>query len=100
MLPGDDASGWYSGACAAWLGRRDLLHSQRPGGGSGPGKPWARRHRIKSMETMGSGRGRRDSRAWRRAGLGAIAGLLAGAAALGVGQLVAGLTGANGSPVV
>ena len=36
----------------------------------------------------------------RRAGLGAIAGLLAAAAALGVGQLVAGLTGANGSPVV
>jgi len=37
---------------------------------------------------------------WRRAGLGAIAGLLAAAAALGVGQLVAGLTGASGSPVV
>jgi len=36
----------------------------------------------------------------RRAGLGAIAGLLAAATALGVGQLVAGLTGANGSPVV
>jgi DMSO/TMAO reductase YedYZ molybdopterin-dependent catalytic subunit len=35
-----------------------------------------------------------------RAGLGAIAGLLAAATALGVGQLVAGLTGANGSPVV
>jgi DMSO/TMAO reductase YedYZ molybdopterin-dependent catalytic subunit len=33
-------------------------------------------------------------------GLGAIAGLLAAATALGVGQLVAGLTGANGSPVV
>jgi DMSO/TMAO reductase YedYZ molybdopterin-dependent catalytic subunit len=32
--------------------------------------------------------------------LGAIAGLLAAAAALGVGQLVAGLTGASGSPVV
>jgi DMSO/TMAO reductase YedYZ molybdopterin-dependent catalytic subunit len=32
--------------------------------------------------------------------LGAIAGLLAAATALGVGQLVAGLTGANGSPVV
>jgi DMSO/TMAO reductase YedYZ molybdopterin-dependent catalytic subunit len=36
----------------------------------------------------------------RRAGLGAIAGVLAAATALGVGQLVAGLTGANGSPVV
>ncbi len=45
----------------------------------------------------GSRRGRRD---WRRAGLGAIAGVLAAATALGVGQLVAGLTGANGSPVV
>jgi DMSO/TMAO reductase YedYZ molybdopterin-dependent catalytic subunit len=43
---------------------------------------------------------RRDPRAGRRAGLGAIAGLLAAATALGVGQLVAGLTGANGSPVV
>ncbi|MGH3192815.1 MAG: hypothetical protein ACRDOL_37305, partial [Streptosporangiaceae bacterium] len=36
----------------------------------------------------------------RQAGLGAIAGVLATGAALGVGQLVAGLTGANGSPVV
>jgi DMSO/TMAO reductase YedYZ molybdopterin-dependent catalytic subunit len=36
----------------------------------------------------------------RRARLGAIAGLLAAAAALGVGQFVAGLTGASGSPVV
>src|ERR1700734_2215329 len=36
----------------------------------------------------------------RRAAIGAVAGVLAGAAALGVGQLVAGLTGANGSPVV
>jgi DMSO/TMAO reductase YedYZ molybdopterin-dependent catalytic subunit len=36
----------------------------------------------------------------RRAGLGALAGLLAATTALGVGQLVAGLTGANGSPVV
>ncbi len=33
-------------------------------------------------------------------GLGAIAGLLAAGAALGVGQFVAGLTGASGSPVV
>jgi DMSO/TMAO reductase YedYZ molybdopterin-dependent catalytic subunit len=52
------------------------------------------------METMGSRRGRRDTRARRRAGLGAIAGVLAAGAALGIGQLVAGLTGANGSPVV
>ena len=36
----------------------------------------------------------------RRAGLGAIAGLLAAGTALGVGQFVAGLTGASGSPVV
>ena len=36
----------------------------------------------------------------RRLGLGAVAGVLAAATALGVGQLVAGLTGASGSPVV
>ena len=36
----------------------------------------------------------------RSAGLGAVAGVLAAGTALGVGQLVAGLTGANGSPVV
>jgi DMSO/TMAO reductase YedYZ molybdopterin-dependent catalytic subunit len=36
----------------------------------------------------------------RSAGLGAVAGVLAAGAALGVGQLVAGLTGASGSPVV
>ena len=48
----------------------------------------------------GSRQGRSDPRARRRAALGAIAGLLAAATALGVGQLVAGLTGANGSPVV
>jgi len=36
----------------------------------------------------------------RRLGLGAIAGLLAAGTALGVGQFVAGLTGASGSPVV
>src|SRR5689334_23559805 len=36
----------------------------------------------------------------RRAGLGAIAGVLAAGTALGVGQFVAGLTGASGSPVV
>jgi DMSO/TMAO reductase YedYZ molybdopterin-dependent catalytic subunit len=35
-----------------------------------------------------------------RAGLGAVAGLLAAGTALGVGQFVAGLTGASGSPVV
>ncbi|MBV9092773.1 MAG: oxidoreductase, partial [Streptosporangiaceae bacterium] len=35
-----------------------------------------------------------------RSARGAVAGLLAAAAALGVGQLVAGLTGASGSPVV
>ena len=51
------------------------------------------------METKGS-RGPGDSEARRRAGLGAIAGVLAAGTALGVGQLVAGLTGANGSPVV
>ena len=48
----------------------------------------------------GSRRGPSDPRARRRVGLGAIAGLLAAGTALGVGQLVAGLTGANGSPVV
>ncbi len=48
----------------------------------------------------GSRQGPSDPGARRRAGLGAIAGLLAAATALGVGQLVAGLTGANGSPVV
>jgi DMSO/TMAO reductase YedYZ molybdopterin-dependent catalytic subunit len=52
------------------------------------------------METMGSRPGPDDPGAWRRAGLGAIAGVLAAGTALGVGQLVAGLTGANGSPVV
>jgi DMSO/TMAO reductase YedYZ molybdopterin-dependent catalytic subunit len=36
----------------------------------------------------------------RSAGRGAIAGLLAGAVAVGAGQLVAGITGAGGSPVV
>ena len=37
---------------------------------------------------------------WRSAGRGAIAGLLAGAVAVGAGQLVAGITGPAGSPVV
>src|SRR6185312_9065678 len=44
-----------------------------------------------------SGVGRPDARS---AGLGAVAGVLAAGVALGVGQLVAGLTGASGSPVV
>ena len=52
------------------------------------------------METRGSKRAPRDPGAGHRAVLGAIAGVLAAATALGVGQLVAGLTGANGSPVV
>jgi len=43
---------------------------------------------------------KRSRRAARHDGLGAIAGLLAAATALGVGQFVAGLTGADGSPVV
>src|ERR1700734_3222620 len=47
-----------------------------------------------------SGVGRRGDRDRGRAGRGAIAGLLAAATELGVGQSVAGLTGANGSPVV
>jgi hypothetical protein len=44
-----------------------------------------------------SGVGRRGARS---AGLGAVAGVLAAGVALGVGQFVAGLTGASGSPVV
>jgi DMSO/TMAO reductase YedYZ molybdopterin-dependent catalytic subunit len=44
-----------------------------------------------------SGEGRLDARS---AGLGAVAGVLAAGVALGVGQFVAGLTGASGSPVV
>jgi len=44
-----------------------------------------------------SGMGRLDGRS---TGLGAVAGVLAAGAALGVGQFVAGLTGASGSPVV
>ena len=47
-----------------------------------------------------SGRGARGRLDGRSAGLGAIAGVLAAGAALGVGQFVAGLTGASGSPVV
>src|ERR1700733_11162814 len=64
------------------------------------GKPWGRRQRIRDMHMKGSRRGPSDPWARHRARLGAIAGLLAAATALGVGQLVAGLTGANGSPVV
>ncbi|MGH3154244.1 MAG: molybdopterin-dependent oxidoreductase, partial [Streptosporangiaceae bacterium] len=45
----------------------------------------------------GSPARRRDGR---RTGLGAVAGVLAAAIALGVGQLVAGITGASSSPVV
>ncbi len=52
------------------------------------------------METMRSRPRPEDPGARRRTVLGVIAGILAGAAALGVGQLIAGLTGANGSPVV
>src|SRR5262249_30848471 len=63
-------------------------------------KPWARRRRIESMETMPSRPRPEDPGSRRRTVLGVVAGLLAGAAALGVGQLIAGLTGANGSPVV
>src|SRR6266702_2209502 len=44
-----------------------------------------------------SGMGRLDGRSAR---LGAVAGLLTAGVALGAGQLVAGLTGASGSPVV
>jgi DMSO/TMAO reductase YedYZ molybdopterin-dependent catalytic subunit len=46
------------------------------------------------MKMKGSGTERR------RASLGAVAGVLAAATALGVGQFVAGFTGADGSPVV
>src|SRR5580700_11111809 len=63
------------------------------------GKPWGRRQRIRDMDMKGSRRGPSDPWARRRVGLGAIAGLLAAATALGVGQLVAGLAGANGLPV-
>jgi DMSO/TMAO reductase YedYZ molybdopterin-dependent catalytic subunit len=44
--------------------------------------------------------GRQGAGSRRRAGLGAVAGLLAAGTALGVGQLVAGFTSANASPVV
>jgi DMSO/TMAO reductase YedYZ molybdopterin-dependent catalytic subunit len=47
-----------------------------------------------------SGTGRRGERDRGRERRGAIAGVLAAATALGVGQFVAGLTGADGSPVV
>src|SRR3984957_6412238 len=51
------------------------------------------------MDMSGSRRGSSGPWAGRRAWLGAIAGGLAAATALGVGQLVAGLTGADGAPV-
>src|SRR5437773_4878388 len=60
-----------------------------------PTKPGRQPHRIDTMSL--SGMGRLDGRS---AGLGAVAGVLAAGAALGVGQFVAGLTGASGSPVV
>src|SRR5215467_13668170 len=47
-----------------------------------------------------SGRGTGGRLDGRSAGLGAVAGVLAAGTALGVGQFVAGLTGASGSPVV
>src|SRR5689334_25374073 len=47
-----------------------------------------------------SGRGTKARLDGPSAGLGAVAGVLAAGAALGAGQLVAGLTGASGSPVV
>src|ERR1035438_2495205 len=46
------------------------------------------------------GRGRKSARSRTRQRMGGLAGLLAAGAALGVGQFVAGLTGADGSPVV
>jgi DMSO/TMAO reductase YedYZ molybdopterin-dependent catalytic subunit len=52
------------------------------------------------MKMNGTGRGRPRAGSRGRAGRGAVAGLLAAGTALGVGQLVAGFTGANGSPVV
>src|SRR6266567_5112055 len=60
-----------------------------------PAKPAAPPHRIKDMSMSGRGRPGGQS-----AGLGAVAGVLAAGTALGVGQFVAGLTGASGSPVV
>src|ERR1700757_1320816 len=47
-----------------------------------------------------SGRGIKGRPDARSAGLGAVAGVLAAGVALGMGQFVAGLTGASGSPVV
>src|ERR1700750_3279384 len=58
-------------------------------------KPARRPRRIDIMTL--SGVGRLDARS---AGLGAVAGVLAAGVALGVGQFVAGLTGASGAPVV
>src|SRR5260370_1137335 len=76
---------------------RQTRTATAPNKGHWPGKPAPPRHRIKDMRMTGSRGGRRVGP---RTGLGAIAGLLAAATALGVGQFVAGLTGANGSPVV
>jgi DMSO/TMAO reductase YedYZ molybdopterin-dependent catalytic subunit len=63
-----------------------------------PAKPGPPPRRIEVMSM--SGRGGRVRLDGRSAGLGAIAGVLAAGTALGVGQFVAGLTGASGSPVV
>src|SRR5260370_34295846 len=76
---------------------RQTRTATAPNKGHWPGKPAPPRHRIKDMRMTGSRGGRRVGP---RTGLGAIAGLLAAATAMGVGQFVAGLTGANGSPVV
>src|SRR6516165_2011937 len=80
-----NGQGLAPGLPAAWLALNECAR---------PGKPGSRPHRITDMRDQ---RSREDRR---RAGLGAVAGLLTAATALGVGQLVAGLTGANGSPVV
>ena len=64
-------------ALAAVAGRR--------GNAAAPG------HRIRGVKAQPD---------WSRAGLGAIAGVLTGAVAIGAGQLVAGITGPAASPVV
>src|SRR5260370_8817435 len=76
---------------------RQTRTATAPNKGHWPGKPAPPRHRIKDMRMKGSRGGRRVGP---RTGLGAIPGPLAAATALGVGQFVAGLTGANGSPLV
>src|SRR5581483_8353302 len=66
----------------------DCSASQPTRGHTNPAEP---RHRIRGM-TMDQERG-----SWWR---GALTGVLAGAAALGVGQFIAGFAGASSSPVV